>query len=300
MIIVGSYALNEVVGKTIREPKDLDYLCTELEWEEMKTSFKFNSKTIERKGNKGHIHKLNGQHLEFDIAQEGDSTSKLIEYCESKKPSMKEESVVAPLEVLLLLKQSHKYLKDSPHFLKTMHDIHFLEKHGVVIPEELLPVLKQREDETYWYKHPKLDVTKNDFFKDDVPYIYDHDTIHIAVAVTEKPAYMSYMKDDSEVMTSKEKFFSQDVVIQLLGVYEEACVLALERSQIPNNFDIDAEKSFRIALMKVCTSITSGYFRKFAYDNYWTVMAIYNKMGKNDYVERFKKNSHMLKPYEDK
>lgn len=179
-----------------------------------------------------------------------------------------------------------------------MNDIHYMRSLGASIPANLEDVFKLREKETYDYSHPNLDVKSRDFFKgDEVPYVYDHDTIHEAVAVLGAPAYKSYMKDDSEVMTSKEKFFEQENHIRLLGVYEESCVLALERSQIPFNFEVPARQSFVMALSKVCTSITSGYFREYAWENFGVVMKFYDSMGETDYIERFKANEHMVKPF---
>ena len=293
MILVGSVALSYVcedLGKTFpRKCIDYDYLCTEKEWKDVSSEDGWD--LVERKGNKGHI-KYKDEHYEFEIAQDNDSTSDLIEYCKLSG------DYYAPLEVLYLLKMSHRYKKDSPHFLKTMRDIHFMRSIGANIPEELTNVLKKREKETYTYSHPNLNVKSKEFFNgDNINYIYDHDTIHQAVAVLSEPAYKSYMRDGSEVMTSKEKFMSQDEVVKLLGVYEESCVLALERSQIPNDFSVPPEVSFMTALSKVCTSITSGWFREFAYENYNKVVAIYLKMGKLDYIERFKNNFDLVKEY---
>lgn len=297
MVLVGSGALALLVrdlGKEFYRPCiDLDYLCTEREWKVQVAAHEDDAVLIERNGNKGHIELPDGFHLEYDIAQPGDSTDHLIKYCESLKKTD------APLEVLYLLKMSHRYKKNSPHFFKTMNDIHFMRSIGAKIPAELEDVLKLREKETYDYSHPNLDVKSKDFFKgDEVPYVYDHDTIHEAVAVLGVPAYKSYMKDDSEVMTSKEKFFEQENHIRLLGVYEESCVLALERSQIPFNFEVPARQSFVMALSKVCTSITSGWFREYAYENFHVVMKFYESMGETDYIERFKANSHMVKPFQ--
>ncbi|MGC7970057.1 DUF7275 domain-containing protein, partial [Salmonella enterica] len=70
-------------------------------------------------------------------------------------------------------------------------------------------------------------------------------------ALAGRPAYTFYMKDGSEVMTSKEKFDSLPEELKLAGVYEETCVLALERHQIPNNFNPDPTGSFMYALEKV-------------------------------------------------
>lgn len=169
---------------------------------------------------------------------------------------------------------------------------------GVKMTAELENLwLPQREAETYVYNHPKLNVDKQTFFDDSVEYVYDHDDLHRILAIEESPAYTKYMVDGEQVLTSREKFFSVDEQIRLYGVYEESCVLALERSQIPFNFEPDARRSFEMALMKVCTSITSGWFREFAYNSYDKVLDLYNELGENNYIERFKKNAHLLKPF---
>lgn len=307
MVLVGSRALEILVrrmGKDFYRPcVDLDYLCTETEWEEQVKLFENDElvELIERNGNKGHVKMEAGAHLEHDIAQPGDSTDLLIQYCKANPQSLflNNGDFVAPVDVLYLLKMSHRYKKNSPHFFKTMNDIHFMRSLGAKIPPELEEVFKLREKETYNYSHPNLDVKSKDFFKgEEVPYVYDHDSLHEAVAVLGVPAYKSYMKDDSEVMTSKEKFFAQENHIRLLGVYEESCVLALERSQIPFNFEVPARQSFVMALSKVCTSITSGYFREYAYESFHVVMKFYESMGETDYIERFKANQHLVKPFE--
>lgn len=307
MILVGSRALEMQLKrqdkKLYRTCVDLDYLCTEKEWQVQSVIHAHDElvELVERTGNKGHVKMVAGAHIEFDIAQPGDSTDLLIQYCKANPQSLflNNGDFVAPVDVLYLLKMSHRYKKNSPHFFKTMNDIHFMRSLGAKIPPELEEVFKLREKETYNYSHPNLDVKSKDFFKgDEVPYVYDHDTIHEAVAVLGVPAYKSYMKDDSEVMTSKEKFFEQENHIRLLGVYEESCVLALERSQIPFNFEVPARQSFVMALSKVCTSITSGYFREYAWENFGVVMKFYESMGETDYIERFKANSHMVKPFQ--
>lgn len=308
MILVGSRALEILVrhmGKDFYRPcVDLDYLCTEAEWKAQVKLFAGDElvELVERNGNKGHVKMVAGAHIEYDIAQPGDSTDQLIQYCENLGNDLITTypgDRIAPLDVLYLLKMSHRYKKNSPHFFKTMNDIHYMRSLGAKIPTELENVFKLREKETYDYSHPNLDVKSKDFFKgDEVPYVYDHDTIHEAVAVLGVPAYKSYMKDDSEVMTSKEKFFAQENHIRLLGVYEESCVLALERSQIPFNFEVPARQSFVMALSKVCTSITSGWFREYAWENFGVVMKFYDSMGETDYIERFKANQDLVKPFE--
>lgn len=199
-------------------------------------------------------------------------------------------------EMCLAIKMSHRFKKNNPFFQKTMHHIRFLRNRAYELNDELELIAKVRQKETLSYNHPVLDTDKSSFFKDDF-YLYDHDSIHEAVALADRPAYTFYIKEGEEVMTSKEKFMSLPEEIKLAGVYEETCVLALERHQIPNNFMVDPTQSFMLALEKVCTSITSGWFREYAWENYHKVVAMHNKLGKTDYIKRFNKNFDMIRPF---
>lgn len=243
---------------------------------------------------------------EFYIGHSNNSTEQLLKYCESIPDGTVDSAKTASVHVQYMLKMSHRFLRNSPHFLKTMQDIHTLRSQGAVLDDELQRILELREKETYNYKHPDLSVNKGSFFNgDDVPYIYDHDTIHEAIAIGTEPAYKKYMKDGEEVMTSKEKFFACDEYTRLLGVYEEACVLALERSQIPFSIEGTEEgvsaptpkHSFITALIKVCTSITSGWFRLYAWENFYKVIKMYRHLGEDDFIQRFEKNRSVLRPY---
>ncbi len=71
--------------------------------------------------------------------------------------------------------------------------------------------------------------------------------------------------------------------VRLAGVLEESYVLALERSQVPFKGKLAPKTSFMIALEKVCTSITSGWFREYAWENYNKVLALYDP----NYVKKF-------------
>jgi hypothetical protein len=184
---------------------------------------------------------------------------------------------VAHRVVLYLMKQSHKYLKNSPHFEKTRQDIKYLNEYfrgPIAWKGDLGAMLKKREELTYNYKLPNLKQSKEGFFTDSVPYKYDHDSIHEAVKHLHLPAYKHYVKDGEEVFCDKDKWDALPDIIKLYGVLEESYVLALERSIIP--YDTDYHKAFKMALEKVCTSITSGWFREFAYYNYDKVMEMYS------------------------
>jgi hypothetical protein len=300
MLIIGSRALsvNGLIGSD-RPPKDWDIVGS---FKELQTVIKeatvvgiVRSEPLD--ADHWHILTKDGMHTEFEIAWEGTSGHALLEL-EGATTGIH----FASLSACLALKLSHRYKKNSPHFLKTLNDVRRLrDVHGVTLTPELEAWLPHREAETYVYSHPKLNVSKAEFFTDDVPYIYDHDSIHRAIALNTRPAYMEYMADGAAVMTSKAKFFDLPHEICLNGVYEEACVLALERSQIPYGLHaggtVHPRKSFLMALEKVCTSITSGWFREFAWENYHKVLDLYEEKGEDDYLERFLSNESMLLPH---
>lgn len=283
LILIGSHALNHYGFN--RTPKDLDILG---EYNEI---VRFGKKEALKAcypiedGKKLIIKQANGTIIEAELAWEDSTTEKLVNLIKAdKKTIVKNGFMIPSIDVLYMLKMSHRYLKNSPHFLKTMKDIKILREMGAIIRPEHMEFFKLREKETYAYNHPNLNVTKKDFFNgDQVNYIYDHDTIHEAVKHLDKPAYNYYKPDESEVFCDKNMFFDIEEKIRLYGVLEESYVLALERSQIPFGDKVDPKRSFDIALSKVCTSITSGWFREYAWENYDKVQELYDP----NYVTRF-------------
>lgn len=206
------------------------------------------------------------------------------------REGMLPDEVFAPKEWLYLLKMSHRYKKDSPHFYKTMNDIRFMRERGCEMPENSDFIFVDRECLTYDYGHPKLNVDKDGFFKgDEVPYTYDHDSIHRAVALDGVPAYTHYIKDGEEVLCSKEKFFAATERIRLLGGLEESLVLTAERSLIPHNFKPNPDRMFKFALSKVCTSVTSGWFREYCWENAPRIMKMYQEECQGIWVDKLLK-----------
>jgi hypothetical protein len=327
MLLIGSRALvaNNPELEGVRKCTDWDYICTIEQFTAWHKANKANLQfAIPTQGGKYyHARGKDGMNYEFELAWPGTSADMLLQ--QYGIVGIYDEPVIAINDDLYLIKMSHRYKRNSPHFLKTMSDIKFLrQKLGYAEAAKWLgfvpineQIYKQRQAESYDYAHPKLNVSSKEFFTGDgVNYVYDHDSIHLAVALKvesytvgadcdvhqrPKPAYTFYMKDGSEVMTSKDKFMGVHEHIRLYGVYEESCVLALERSQIPHGLGKEggptARWSFEMALMKVCTSITSGWFREYAWENYSKVLDLYNELGENDYIERFNRNQHLLKPY---
>lgn len=296
MLAIGSYALKQYIPSLV--PSDFDYMCTNMDLDEQILYFSTTKDFTINKRTSDYCHiTSDGKNYEYYIAHSNNSTQQLMEYCNA----MDYHDVMAPLNVLYAIKLSHRYLRNSPHFIKTRTHIRDMEALGANISDPVLQkILDLREKETYNYDHPVLNQAKDTFFQDEVGYIYDHDTIHEAIAVKDKPAYKNYMKDGADVMVDKDKFFSLKEETKLLGVYEETCVLALERCLIPfESKNIRPKDAFIAALIKVCTSITSGWFRAYAYENFYEVIRMYRNLGEDDFVQKYKNNFHMVKPYKE-
>jgi len=74
-------------------------------------------------------------------------------------------------------------------------------------------------------------------------------------------------------------------------VDEEATVIALERKIIPiikgeSVEDVNLFNAYKWALMRICTNLTSGWFRDFAIDNYFEIL----NQWRPNYLEIFDKN----------
>jgi hypothetical protein len=235
MILIGSRALALRAPALLRrKPVDFDWVCTQ---EEFETWLKDNASRVgmtktysEKDGAKQIVEGLTN--CEFEIVRPGTTSEMLVSLVTNDPESFETPFGIVPnLDMLFTIKTSHRYLKNSPHFWKTLADWHIMNKVGAKVRPEYQEFLRLREKETYNYSHPKLNVKKDEFFKDDnIQYVWDHDSIHESVARGERPAYTYYMTSGSEVLSSKEKFFSVSQEIRLNGVIEEAATLAIERS----------------------------------------------------------------------
>lgn len=289
MILIGSRALKlRAPHLLMRNPLDFDWVSSQDECESWikNNSAKVNPTKIYSQKNKMIVE--GETNCEFEIIKDESSSDLLNKIVSSDKDTIETSFGLIPsLDMLFTIKSSHKYLKNSPHFWKTLIDYHSMKLAGAKIRPEYESFLSLREKETYNYNHPKLNQTKQNFFSDDlISYKYDHDTIHQSVATFERPAYTFYIKEGEQVQCDKNKFFSLPLEYQLAGVVEEAAVLAIERSLVPHPGVWSPEYAWKFALSKVCTSITSGWFRKFAFENCFQVLKLYP----NNYWEKFQKD----------
>lgn len=292
--LLGSQALSINRPELVtHEPKDIDILGTyddvmsfiKSEFDSIRALYPHNNASkIIAKNNDGRI-------IEAELAWPGSNSEELLELIKDNTEITFEPfghsniPVICPsVNILYMLKMSHRFKKNSPHFLKTMRDIQNMRKVGAKIPEKYIDFFERREEETYNYTHPNLKTTKENFFNsENIEYVYDHDTIHEAVKHLDQPAYNYFKPDTEEVFCSKDLFEQTDLTTRLYAVLEESYVLALERSQIPMPGKLTPYESFLKALEKVCTSITSGWFREFAWEHYDEVVALYS----DNYVDKF-------------
>lgn len=301
MILIGSRALALRAPKALlRKPVDFDFVCTKQEFDSWleKNKSKVNATKVYPLKNETKWIVEGDTNCEFEMIQPGNS-------CELMDQLVQQDCIetsfgmIPSLDMLFTIKSSHKYLKNSPHFWKTVADYHILKRMGAVVRPEYETFLKLREKETYTYAHPKLNQSKEGFFADDnIQYVWDHDTIHQSVARFERPAYTYYMKDGEQVQCDKNKFFALPEEYRLAGVVEEAAVLAIERSLVPHPGVWSPEKAWKFALSKVCSSITSGWFRAYAYENILQILKLYPE----GYWEKFQQDceSGLVKPFTGK
>ena len=234
--------------------------------------------------------------LEVEIAWPGSTGEELLGWVGLHYG---DEISYAPSEVCLALKLSHRFKKNSVHFEKTRRDILTMRKAGITVSPNLQPWLLKRTSETNKNKLPRLNQRKDGFFDpSQIRYIYDHDSIHLAVARGEDglPAYTKFHADGAEVKVDREKWEKLDDTIKLNAVIEESTVLALERHQIPTGLTThDPSLSFRLALQKLCTHISSGWFREWAWEHYDDALAEFNKDYTNLFNDALRRG--VVKPY---
>lgn len=288
-ILIGSQAMKFHVPLN-REPMDIDIITDDesymIKWAEKWAHF------VSKEGNtfaykSKYFGMSKSDMIEIHVAQPGTSSYDFIKLVSFDDDTKITNDFAIPLQIpslnaLFALKSSHKFKKDSPHFWKNLQDYHLMKAYGAEITPYYKDFYKKREKETYTYAHPKLNVSKDDFFKDDnIQYVYDHDWLHTVVALGDAPAYQAFLVD--QVKVSKELFMQLPLEVQLRSVVEEAAVLAIERSLVPFPGGMTPKQAWAFAFSKVLTSITSGWWRAWAYDHAPQVL----RMFPADYWDKF-------------
>lgn len=193
---------------------------------------------------------------------------------------------IVTLEGLRLIKRSHlwrdwNFQKHMCHYQK--HIMPCLAKTNsyssdYALYDKLLAERTALTMEAFPQANPKLNVSKGEFFDDYVVKKYDHDLLHEIVSYYPKPIYMMMQSNDGKVWCDRNKWNQFSHTQKQQCITEEAYVIAAERFLIPRNWVGSKKISFNWAMNKICTTLTSGWFRDYAIDYYGTILnRVYNE-----------------------
>ncbi|CAB4415836.1 unnamed protein product [Rhizophagus irregularis] len=175
--------------------------------------------------------------------------------------------IVAPLKILEALKTSHIYWPGD--FYKNISDLHLLRillDYNKVSP--IQPLCSPQRDELIELML-KTRIKETEIIRDNlfVQTRVPHDDLHELVKYGDHPIYQGLKDDQSRAWIKKSLFEKLDYQTKINCVKEEAMAIALERYLIPM-ISNNQENSYKLALIRICTTLTKGWFRQFAIDNY--------------------------------
>lgn len=186
-------------------------------------------------------------------------------------------SVCSPYGLKVLTRshlwRDYKWDKHIAHYNKYLTKYQF----GADYHWDLLKERTKLTKEAYPQGNPSLNQSNEDFFDDAVKKVYDHDFIHELAAYYGQPLYTKLKHDDSLAWCEKELWDKLSDSDKNLCVAEECYVIAVERFLIPDNFTSPARLAYLLALKKVCTTLTSGWFRDFSLDHHPEIMALFDQ-----------------------
>lgn len=207
---------------------------------------------------------------------------------------------IPTLEALYVLKLSHA--EYNIHWHKTVSHIQIMKKQlkinygkpdfnfNDLLPEykDLFYSLKKHWRVIHGKRKEQisLQVSKEKFFNNKVPRIYEHDYLHECVSYYNEPLYKSVLKNGHSVLIDEDKFNLLPFDDRLRLAKEEIYAIALERYLLPYEFKACTVNSYQRALRKVVIELSKGWFPTFIVDNY-------DKMYKMDfdYAKKFREVS---------
>lgn len=264
-VLVGSRALAYWVPEfTPRENADWDIIC-----EEPKL-FRFIPEVDSQRVETHTFDELNNDHLCLEYATDTRAVSVNGVECN-----------VMTLDGLAVMKRSH--LWRAHFFEKHIAMYHkYLAKHLPTdrIGQQLLKDRIKLTKEKYPQRNPSLKQTNDDFFDDFVEKEFDHDWIHELVAHYERPLFERLKQPDgmSDAWCEKDLWEKLSYEDKCRCVAEECHVIACERFMIPTKWEHFQKLAYFKALNKVCTTLTSGWFRDHAIDNFPQIVELYDPL----------------------
>lgn len=188
------------------------------------------------------------------------------------------ECYICPLIWLYIQKRSH--IHRPIKFARHIRQLQVIKEQ--LIKNGQLPLLKEYQKalnrrvyitkQKYPDRVPSLNKSNEDFFNDKVTKYYIHDDLHKVMAYYNEPIYERLKENKHLAKCKKELWLALSHEDKVKCVQEECFVIAVERFVIPNFKNgkgyMPDHMSFNKALEKVCTTLTSGWFRDFAIDNW--------------------------------
>jgi hypothetical protein len=225
---------------------------------------------------------LAGEPVRVEVGPDGGSEELFIDAECAGPPSGAgpiPQAVVASPASLALIKRSHLY--DPAEWHKHVADYHFLKARlDATSTSRAQRAAGDRRLAEWRAQHPEdkgsgsMRIPNAQFFANTRAALiraYEHDDVHRATCYGEVPLYQKLKDDPSLAYVSGHRFQRLSHVDRVRLVREETYAIALERVVIPS-IELDrpwnAERAFQHALRRICTNLTTGWFRDFAIENY--------------------------------
>lgn len=155
---------------------------------------------------------------------------------------------------------------ENPMWPKHKKDILSMKYRGCrIIPELYVALVEHWKKELGDKSFLSLNKTKDEFFNDNVEYVYDHDYLHELVAYPNRPVYEEVLKENCEVVIDKKLFDELPLEQQVRMFREEITVIAMERWVIPKK--IDWYKAYQYSLRKTITNLTKNWATDYIVQN---------------------------------
>lgn len=293
MLVVGSKALKYRFPHIDRDPADVDVIAFLCDVETLTKDLRPREVVegpgiVALKGIANRNEVFDTPNVEVLLA---DDSKALRMYLTYQSLQMGDELFASP-EILYSLKSSH--INFPVKFTKHIWDFLLLDSHfkGVdVLSEVTLNNRRETEVRLGGQRTPRLNQSVKDFFgqsKNKVRSYFIHDDMHRAVAHHNEPLYLRMQVDRDMARCERnlwEAFSHED---KCKCVLEEAYVIALERKILPALHEDSPtwhtpSEALEWALMRICTNLTSGWFRDFATRNYGHI----RQMASESYVDEF-------------
>lgn len=290
MIIIGSNALDYWID-IYRIPKDIDIIVTEEEKDLFFKKHRNNIQYFVKKSNCKYKCKFkNGMKYEIEIQGINDSSALILsEINKNYKLEINNDVYFVPtLDILLSLKMSS--LNFNINWYKNMDDYYLILKYTNNYNQKIYEERKKEITE----RVINTNKSNDEFFNQSqakIKRIYQHDSIHESIAYYDVPLFNKIKYDSTKAYCSKKLFNKLSFDDKIKCVKEEIFAIAIERFVL-NSEKVDDSvltESYRKSYEKICTTITSGWFREFAINNYLTL-----KIPDISYYSKFIKNQDKL------